>query len=216
MRTIFLGPPGSGKGTQAKLLSEKLRIPHISTGDILREAIKDKTDLGKGAQSFLERGELVPDQIMLGIVKQRLKEADCQNGFLLDGFPRTIAQAKDLDRTLKEIGQDIDLVVELKVSDKLAVERLLNRLTCVGCDTNFNLDSNPPKVKERCDFCGGRLEHRTDDTEEIIKRRLKLYHQQIDPIKDYYKEQGKLVIVKGEDKVEKTLSQILKIIKDRQ
>ncbi|MCJ7508452.1 MAG: adenylate kinase [candidate division Zixibacteria bacterium] len=215
MQIILLGPPGSGKGTQARLLSDKLRIPHISTGDILRESIKHGTDLGKKAAGFLEKGELVPDQVMLKIVEERLEKSDCENGFLLDGFPRTIAQTKDLDNVLKKISRDIDLVVELEVRDNVVVKRLLNRLICVGCDANFNLDSNPPKIKERCDTCGGKLEYRADDSEEVIKRRLKIYHQQVNPIKDYYKKQGKLVVVNGEGKAEETLKQILKIVENR-
>jgi len=215
MLVILLGPPGSGKGTQARSLSEKLKIPHISTGDILRESIKLNTDLGRKASRFLEKGELVPDQVMLKIVEERLRKTDCENGFLLDGFPRTIAQTKDLDNVLKKISRDINLVVELEVRDNVVVERLLSRLICVGCDANFNLDSNPPKIKERCDSCGGKLEYRTDDSEEVIRRRLKVYHEQIEPIKDYYKKQGKLVVVNGEGKAEETLKQILEMIKKR-
>jgi adenylate kinase len=215
MQVILLGPPGSGKGTQARSLSEKLKIPHISTGDILRESVKHGTTLGKKASRFLEKGELVPDQVMLKIVEERLGESDCENGFLLDGFPRTVAQTRDLDNVLKKISRDIDLVVELGVRDSMVVKRLLNRLICVGCDISFNLDTNPPKIKERCNFCGGKLEYRTDDSEEVIRRRLKVYHQQIEPIKDYYKKQGKLVVANGEGKAEETLKQILEMIEKR-
>ena len=215
MRIILLGLPGSGKGTQAKLLSFKLRIPHISTGDILRDAIKNNTDLGDKAKSFLEKGGLVPDQVILGIIKKRLEKPDCQNGFLLDGFPRTILQAEGLDGILKQVGKSIDLVIELKVPDSLAVERLLTRLTCVRCGANFNLDSNAPEIKGRCDFCGGGLKHRIDDTEEVIKNRLKVYHQQTSPIEKYYKRQGILVEVKGEGKADMILEQILKILEKK-
>jgi len=213
MQIILLGPPGSGKGTQARLLSEKLKIPHISTGDILREAIKDKVDLGKRAQKFLEKGELVPDKIILGIIQRRLRQSDCRNGFLLDGFPRTIAQAKGLNRILEKMKRDIDSVIKLNVSDKLVTRRLLNRLTCVRCDANFNLDSNPSKIKKRCDLCGGKLEHRTDDTEEVIRKRLRVYYQQTESLRDHYEKQGKLVVVNGEGKVEQTAKGIVKILK---
>ena len=213
MQIILLGPPGSGKGTQARLLSGKLRILHISTGDILREAVKGNTDTGSKAKVFLDKGELVPDQIILGMIKQRLGEPDSKGGFLLDGFPRTIPQAESLDEILKKIGKGIDVVVELEVSDNLATQRLLNRSTCTKCGANFNPNSIHPKVKGRCDFCGGELKHRTDDTQEVIKSRLKVYHQETEPIKDYYKKQGKLAVVGGEDGVGVVIERILKTLK---
>ena len=215
MQIILLGPPGSGKGTQARLLSEKLSISHISTGGILREAVKGNTELGSKAKVFLDKGELVPDQIILGMVKQRLGEPDCSVGFLLDGFPRTIPQAESLDGILKEIGKGIDVVVELEVSDNLATQRLLNRSTCVKCGVNFNPNGIHPEVEGRCDFCGGELKHRTDDTPEVIENRLRVYHQETEPIKDYYKKQDKLAMVKGEDGVGVVIERILKTLKER-
>ncbi len=215
MQIILLGPPGSGKGTQAGLVSLKLSIPHISSGDMLRETIKEGSDLGRKAKSFLDQGELVPDEVILGIIKRRIGRQDCQGGFLLDGFPRTTSQAKALDETLTGMKRGVDVVIDLKVSDKLAAERLSGRLTCVRCGANFNLDTSLPKTKGRCDMCGGELEHRTDDTGEVIKNRLKVYHCQTEPIEEYYKRQGKLVEVQGEGRADAVSRKIFQILKKK-
>ena len=197
------------------MLSEKLKIPHISTGDMLREATQKKTDLGKQAKLFLDKGELVSDQIVLGIVEQRIKQPDCNRGFLLDGFPRTIAQTKALDRILGEMGKSIDVVIELDIPDDLAIKRMLNRLSCMQCSANFNSDTNPSKTEGKCDFCGGKLIHRTDDTDEVIKGRLGIFHQEVEPIEKYYAKQDKSAIISGEDKTDKVLERILKVLKER-
>lgn len=196
MRMVFLGPPGSGKGTQAKKLVEKYSLAHIATGDILRRAVKDETELGSSAKKFVDAGELVPDEIILGIIKEEL--TGIGEGFIFDGFPRTLAQAEGLDGILSELGVNIDHVISLKVADETIIDRLVSRRLCKNCGFEFNLKTRPPKIKGVCDRCGGGLFQRTDDTVEVINNRLLVYRQKTEPIENYYRKRGILVEVDGD------------------
>lgn len=200
MRLILLGPPGAGKGTQAKNISEKLGISTISTGAMLRAAIKDNTPLGKEAQSYIDKGELVPDETVVGIVRERLSQPDCEKGYILDGFPRTIAQAEAID----ENGIKIDKVLSLEVDDEKIIERLSGRRECKECSATYHILYNPSEKGDRCQICGGELVCRSDDEVGTIKNRMKVYHAETEPIKAYYEAQGKVVTVKGQEKVEDT------------
>lgn len=183
---VMFGPPGAGKGTQAKFLSDKFNIPQISTGDILREAVKKRTSLGARAQSYMSRGALVPDEVVVGIIEERIKDKDCSNGFILDGFPRTIAQAEKLEKLLQKRGTPITHVINLKISDKEIIKRLTSRRVCRSCNAIYNLLVNPPKVIGKCDECGGELYQRDDDKEDVIKKRLKIYADQTKPLLEFY------------------------------
>ncbi|MFR8011024.1 MAG: adenylate kinase [Clostridia bacterium] len=200
MKLIIMGAPGAGKGTQAARISRHLSIPAISTGDILREAIAAGTEMGEQAKSYIDRGHLVPDEVMIGIIKDRLSHEDCKNGYILDGFPRTIPQAEALDA----MGADIDKVLSLEVSDDMIVERMSGRRVCPKCGATFHTDHNPPKVAGICDKCGAELIRRKDDAPETVAARLKVYHDQTEPLKGYYKQSGKLVIAEGQEDVEDT------------
>ena len=200
MKLILLGPPGAGKGTQAEILSKRLGIDTISTGVMLRTAIREETELGKLAQGYINRGELVPDDVVVGIVKERLSMDDCKKGFILDGFPRTTAQAEALSQT----GIEIDKVLSLEVSDEAIVERLSGRRECKKCGTPYHISFNPTKKEGICDACGGELIQRPDDNEETVKNRINVYHEQTEPIKEYYEKTGKLVIAYGKEKLEDT------------
>ncbi len=204
MNLILLGPPGAGKGTQAEILSEKLNVKTISTGVMLRTAIKEKTPLGETASQYINEGKLVPDEVVVGIVKERLSQEDCQNGFILDGFPRTIAQAD----ALADAGIAIDKVLSIDVSDETVIERLSGRRECSGCGTPYHVLYNPPKSEGVCDKCGGSLICRKDDNEETIKSRLAVYHEQTEPIKAYYEKQGKLATAKGREEVSDTTHEV--------
>lgn len=198
----YYGSPGAGKGTQAARISQHLSIPAISTGDILREAIAAGTEMGEQAKSYIDQGHLVPDEVMIGIIKDRLTQEDCKNGYILDGFPRTIPQAEALDA----MGADIDKVLSLEVSDKRIVDRMSGRRVCPKCGATFHTDHNPPKVAGICDKCGAELIRRKDDAPETVAARLKVYHDQTEPLKGYYKQSGKLVIAEGQEDVEDTTS----------
>jgi len=210
VRIILLGPPGSGKGTQAELLSKKYGIPHIAMGDILREEVARGTSLGKKVYVYMSRGELVPDEIVIEVLKERIKKPDCKNGFILDGFPRTLNQAKALDTMLDELGFRIDAVVYIDVPDEEIVRRLSLRRTCRVCGRVYNLYYNPPKQDGKCDVCGGELFIRDDDKPEVIRNRLKVYNEQTRPLVSYYEESKLLVRVDGVNSIDNVFQQIVK------
>jgi len=194
---IFLGAPGAGKGTQAREVSKHFGIPQISTGDILRDAVKRKTALGMAAKLKMEAGELVPDDVVCGIVEERISQPDCQNGFILDGFPRTIAQAKFVERMLAAKGKGLPQVLDIDVCEDLLLKRLTGRLTCSVCGEIYNIYFNPPKFDLVCDKDGGKLLHRADDNEATIRQRLEAYHKSTSPLIEYYRSQGVLLAVDG-------------------
>lgn len=205
MNIILLGAPGAGKGTQAAVICEKLNIPTISTGNIIREALKNGTEMGLKAKSYMDAGKLVPDEVVIGIVKERLAQDDCANGFILDGFPRTIPQAEALDA----MGVVIDKVIDIEVADEVIVNRLSGRRVCEKCGRTYHLESLKPKAEGICDDCGGTLVQRKDDSIETVKARLDIYHNETEPLKDYYAKQNKLVVVEGQDTVEDTSKLVL-------
>ena len=200
MKLILLGAPGAGKGTQAEIISDHLQIPTISTGNIIREALKSGTEMGLKAKSFMDAGQLVPDEVVIGIIQDRLAKEDCQNGFILDGFPRTIPQAEALDR----MGIIIDRVIDIEVADETITRRVSGRRVCPGCGSTYHLDYKKPAVEGVCDRCGDTLVQRKDDQPETVLDRLKVYHEQTEPLKDYYEACGKLVIVEGQEEVADT------------
>ena len=212
MRLILLGPPGAGKGTQAKMLKEKFQIPQISTGDILRQAVKDNTELGVRAKTVMDAGQLVPDNIVIGLIKERIRQEDCKTGFILDGFPRNITQAEKLSETLQDMNLVIDNVIDLEVDEGEVVERLTGRSTCSECGAMFHQVSRPPKVGEICDGCGGKLEQRPDDNKETIEERLKVYSESTAPLKEFYSKQGSLKTVEAKGSVEEIFSRVCEMI----
>lgn len=209
---ILLGPPGAGKGTQAKKLMDRFAIPQISTGDMLREAVTGGTDLGKKAKECMDSGTLVPDEVVIGIVKERLRKPDCDNGFILDGFPRTIPQAEALENVTRELGKDVDYVVSLDADDSELVERLSGRRTCRACGAMYHVLFNPPKEKGRCDKCGGELYQRDDDQETTIVNRLKTYKEMTEPLIKFYRNKGNLVTVAATGNIESIFAQIVAIL----
>lgn len=212
MRVILLGAPGSGKGTQAVVIHEKLDIPHISTGDIFRANIKGGTELGKLAKSYIDKGDLVPDTVTIDIVKDRISQDDCKNGFILDGFPRTIPQAEYLDKTLVEMGAEVDVALNIHVPDEDIVVRMSGRRVCSSCGMSYHTVFNPPSKEGICNTCGNDVVQRADDKEETVKERLKVYHEQTEPLIDYYEKKGRLKTVVGKDKIEDTTSCVLKVL----
>ena len=214
MRLVLLGPPGAGKGTQSVVLSRNYKIPHISTGDILRESVKLGTPLGAEAKTFMEKGELVPDELVTGIVVERLKKSDVLNGFILDGFPRTLKQAVDLDAALTNMTSSIDMALYFETSEKVAIERLSGRRVCRKCGFNYHVRNIPPKKVNVCDKCGGELFQRPDDTEDTVRNRLKVYEVQTKPLIDYYFKKGNLVKVSGDLGVDDLFGVLSKIFKD--
>lgn len=200
MNIILLGAPGAGKGTQADVISNKLSAPTVSTGNIIREAIKSESPLGKKAKSFTEAGKLVPDDVVIEIIKDRLSKSDCDNGFILDGFPRTIPQAE----ALESMGIKIDKVISIEVSDDVIVERMSGRRSCPDCGASYHVKYIPPKAEGICDKCGGELRQRSDDSPETVKERLRVYHNQTEPLISFYEDQGKLRVVKGQEDVADT------------
>lgn len=215
MNIVFLGPPGAGKGTQAKILVERYGIPQISTGDMLREHRAKGTELGKKAQEYMDKGQLVPDEIILGMVRERLSQPDCEKGFILDGFPRTVAQAEALDQLLAEMGKKLDFVLALVVPDELLVERLTGRRTCKNCGMMYHIKYKPPKVEGKCDVCGGELYQRPDDNEETVRSRLKVYHESTAPLIEYYKNKGLLKEIDGSKSIEEITQQIIQILEGK-
>jgi len=208
MNLILMGLPGAGKGTQAEKINEKYDIPHISTGDMFRSAIKEGTELGKKAKSFMDQGELVPDEVTVGIVKERLSKADCQNGFLLDGFPRTIAQAEALQQILSDLNQEIDYCLHVDVPEEKLVERLTGRRVCPTCGTTYHVIYNPPKQEGICDKDGSELDQRDDDKPETVKKRLSVNVEQTKPLLDFYQDKGYLVNINGDQDIDQVFKDI--------
>ena len=208
MKITIMGPPGGGKGTQAERLSNILNIPHISTGAIIRNAIREKSQLGLAAEGYIAQGHLVPDELVIDMVSHRLKEKDCENGYILDGFPRTLPQAHSMD----EIGIKLDYALNLVVSDDVIVSRLSGRRECKNCAAPYHVEFNPPKADGMCDKCGGPLIIRSDDVPETIRERLSVYHEQTEPLVDFYKKKELLVNVTGRDSIEDTTDAVLQAL----
>ena len=210
MKLILLGAPGAGKGTQAEIISETYKIPTISTGNIIRAALKDGTEMGLKAKAYTEKGELVPDEIVIGIIKERLSEPDCNGGFILDGFPRTIPQAEALDN----MGIAVDAALSIEVEDSEIVKRMSGRRVCEKCGASYHTEYKKPQKDGICNACGGNLVIRKDDEPETVLNRLSVYHEQTEPLKDYYNKQNKLLIVEGQDDVKDTTALVLKAVSE--
>lgn len=210
MKLILLGAPGAGKGTQAEKIVEKYGIPAVSTGNIIRAALKAGTEMGLKAKSYMDAGQLVPDDVVIGIIKDRLKEKDCENGFILDGFPRTIPQAQ----ALEDMGVDIDKVLDIEVPDEKITARMSGRRVCTKCANSYHLLYKKPKQEGVCDACGGELVQRKDDAPETVQARLKEYHEMTEPLKNFYEKLGKLVIVEGQEEVADTTALVFKALED--
>jgi len=212
MKIVFMGPPGAGKGTQAEKIVETYQIPHISTGDMFRKAINDQTELGIEAKRYMDQGALVPDHVTIGIVKDRLSEADCKKGFLLDGFPRTVDQATALDEILISLDSKIDYVINIDVDLSILKERLTGRRICSSCGATYHMVFNPPKVEGICDKCGGELYQRKDDNEETVGNRLEVYVKQTKPLLDYYSQAGNLVNINGQQSIDLVFADIQAVL----
>lgn len=210
MNLILLGAPGAGKGTQAEILCDRLNIPTISTGNMIREAMKSGTEMGLKAKSYAEAGQLVPDEVVIGIVDERLRQEDCQNGFILDGFPRTIPQAEALDR----MGITIDRVVDINVPDEVITRRVSGRRACLDCGSTYHVETKKPQVEGVCDRCGSTLVQRKDDLPETVQERLHVYHAQTEPLRDYYAAAGKLLVVDGQKGIREIAEETLQLLKD--
>ncbi len=210
MKLILLGAPGAGKGTQAEFICGKLAIPTISTGNIIRAALKAQTEMGLKAKEFIDNGQLVPDDVVIGIIKERLAEDDCKNGFILDGFPRTIPQAEALD----EMGIEIDKVIDIEVPDEKIVARMSGRRVCPKCGNSYHLIYKKPSKENTCDACGEELVLRADDHPDTVKERLDVYHSQTEPLKDFYEKKNKLFIVEGQEEVADTSALVLKALEE--
>lgn len=200
MKLILLGAPGAGKGTQADFICKKLNIPAISTGNIIREAIKNGTQAGLAAKQYVDAGGLVPDGVVIDMLKERLAKDDCKNGYILDGFPRTVPQAQALDK----MGIEIDKVIDIEVPDDRIVGRMSGRRVCADCGASYHVEYNPSAKGDRCGTCGGALQIRADDAPETVKERLRVYHEQTEPLKDYYNDAGKLTVVEGQEEIKDT------------
>ncbi|MCD7830578.1 MAG: adenylate kinase [Clostridiales bacterium] len=208
MKLILLGAPGAGKGTQAEIISKKLNIPTISTGNILRAAVKNGTPVGLQAKEYMDAGKLVPDEVIIGVINERLQEADCQQGYILDGVPRTIAQAEAMEAA----GITFDAVVSIEVSDEEIEQRMTGRRTCLACGATYHVVANPPKVEGVCDLCGQPLTQRKDDKPETVKARLATYHEQTEPLKGFYEARGLLKVVPNQGGIEATNAAIMKVL----
>ncbi len=212
MKIIMLGAPGAGKGTQAKMIAEKCGIPHISTGDIFRANIKNGTELGAKAKEYMDKGLLVPDELVCDLVVDRIQQADCEKGYILDGFPRTIPQAEALENALNAIEQKLDYAIDIDVPDENIINRMSGRRACVGCGATYHVVFNPTKVEGKCDVCGESLILRDDDKPETVKKRLDVYHTQTQPLIDFYTERKVLVEVDGTQSMDKVFEDIMKIL----
>ena len=208
MRLILLGAPGAGKGTQAEIICEKLSIPAISTGNILREAVKNGTEMGQKAKSFIDSGKLVPDEVIISIIKERLGEPDCASGFILDGVPRTVVQAEAIEKA----GIEIDKVIDIEVADEAIVKRLSGRRVCSSCGASYHTIYKPSADPTKCDRCGGELIVRKDDEPSTVLERLRTYHEQTEPLKDFYAARGKLAVVEGQEEVADTTALVFKAL----
>ncbi len=208
MRLVLIGAPGSGKGTQAKFLTEKYNIPQVSTGDLLRAAVAAQTPLGRQAKAVMDAGQLVPNDIVIGMIRERIMRPDAENGFILDGFPRNLEQAEILDNLLANLGRPIDAVLQINVDFDLLMQRMVGRLTCLSCGALFNSFTNPPAIDSQCDHCGGTLHHRSDDNEETIDRRLRVYETHTQPLSAYYSSKGNLHVIDGQGTVEEIKKRI--------
>ncbi len=216
MRIMLMGPPGAGKGTQAEFLTKELKMPHISTGDMFRKAVKEGTPLGIEAKRYMDSGKLVPDTVTIGIVKERLAEADCSAGFLLDGFPRTVPQADALEKTLKELGVKLDRVVNIIVDKEALLQRLTGRRVCKACGATYHVVYHPSQGGEQCQLCGGALYQRSDDTEATVANRLNVYEQQTAPLVEYYEEKELLLNIEGSEEVGTVTQSILRALEREQ
>ncbi len=212
MKIIMLGGPGAGKGTQAKMIADKYSVPHISTGDIFRANIKNGTELGKKAKEYMDKGMLVPDELTCDLVVDRIAQDDCKEGFILDGFPRTIPQAEALDAALTKMGESMDYAIEVDVPDESIVSRMGGRRACLNCGSTYHIEFNPTKTPNVCDKCGNEVVLRDDDKPETVLNRLKVYHDQTQPLIDYYKKQNILKSVDGTQPMEKVFSDIIRIL----
>ena len=210
MNLILLGAPGAGKGTLASYLIEKMGVPSVSTGNILREAIANKTELGQKAKAFMDAGQLVPDQLVIDLLRDRIDQDDCKNGFILDGFPRTIPQAEALDA----MGVEIDAVLDLEVADEDIITRMSGRRVCERFGSSYHMLYKQPKEEGKCDICGGTLVQRKDDHPDTVKERLEVYHTQTEPLKEYYSKQGKLLVVHGQENLEDTTRLVMEALED--
>ncbi|OSB08195.1 adenylate kinase [Paraclostridium bifermentans] len=212
MRIILLGPPGAGKGTQAAGIVEKYNIPHISTGDIFRKNIKEGTELGKKAKGYIDQGLLVPDELTVGLVTDRIAQSDCEKGFMLDGFPRNVAQAQHLDGYLKEVGISLDKVVNIEVDKDILVGRAVGRRICKSCGATYHVEFNPPKVDGVCDVCGGELYQRADDNEETVSKRIQVYLDETKPLVNYYSEEGIIANINGQQSIDNVFGDIVEAL----
>lgn len=212
MKIVMLGAPGAGKGTQAKRIAAKFSIPHISTGDIFRANIKNNTPLGAKAKSYMDKGELVPDELVIELIMDRFAQDDCVNGYVLDGFPRTIPQAEELDKALKSVNDNLDYAIDVEVPDDNIINRMSGRRACVNCGATYHIVHNPPKVENECDTCNGELILRDDDKPETVKNRLDVYHTQTEPLLKYYTEKGILYTVDGTQNMDTVFDSICKIV----
>lgn len=212
MKIVMLGAPGAGKGTQAKRIAAKFSIPHISTGDIFRANIKNNTPLGTKAKSYMDKGELVPDELVIELIMDRFAQDDCVNGYVLDGFPRTIPQAEELDKALKSVNDNLDYAIDVEVPDDNIINRMSGRRACVNCGATYHIVHNPPKVENECDTCNGELILRDDDKPETVKNRLDVYHTQTEPLLKYYTEKGILYTVDGTQDMDTVFDSICKIV----